>query len=131
MDSSGILLFILHTDIYNHVSVSIFQISSRCSQIERLFYEVAIISLSNQTLGKYNVSSNVCNGEICSISRTISSKHSGYIITLRAMNDFGVSSTSYRIANLSSGKRNYKMNSCNSNFCSIIVKGCPIISSIL
>ena len=75
-----------------------------CAQIET-FYEVAIISLSNQTLGKYNVSSNECNGETCSISEIFSSKHSGYIITLRATNDFGVSSTSRRIANLSSGKR--------------------------
>ena len=75
-----------------------------CAQIET-FYEVAIISLSNQTLEKYNVSSNVCNGETCSFSGIFSSKHSGYIITLRATNDFGVSSTSRRIANLSSGKR--------------------------
>ena len=107
MDSSGILHFILHIDIYDRVYCIFFfllQISSRCAQIET-FYEVAIISLSNKTLGKYNVSSNACNGETCSISGIFSSKHSGYIITLRAMNDFGVSSTSRRIANLSSGKR--------------------------
>ena len=75
-----------------------------CAQIET-FYEVVIISFSNKTLGKYNVSSNVCNGETCSISGIFSNKHSGYIITLRATNDFGVSSTSRRIAKLSSGKR--------------------------
>ena len=76
---------------------------------------MAIISLSNQTLEKYNVSSNVCNGEICFNSRIFFSKHSGYIIALRAMNDFGVSSTSHRIANLSSGKTNYIKESCNSD----------------
>ena len=40
-----------------------------------------------------------------SISGNFSSKHSGYIIALRAMNDFGVPCTSRTIAKLSSGKR--------------------------